>query len=165
MRNHGSRSCDHQSAFTCDNEPWTYGEENTPIVISYINLRYQLAPYIQAIFAKFSQTGKMMMRPLYMDFSVSDPEISRLTQINSNITTQQYMFGPKLLVTPVTVPNVTEWEVYLPKTADNATKSWTYWWSNQTYAGGQSVNVSTPIEHIPLFHLGTREDILAGNVF
>lgn len=106
------------------------------------------------------------MRPLYMDFSLTDSKIYDLIKNNSNSTTQQYMFGPRLLVTPVTLPNVTEWEVYLPTTGGgNGTKPWTYWWTNVTYAGGQSVTVPAPLEHIPLFHLGTREDIWSGNVF
>lgn len=93
------------------------------------------------------------------------------------------MFGPRILVTPVTTPNVTEWTVYLPLTpSENNTmssgsmsnmtsygggdsKPWTYWWNNQTYAGGQSVTVPAPLEHVPVFHLGSREEIMNGNVF
>jgi alpha-glucosidase (family GH31 glycosyl hydrolase) len=99
------------------------------------------------------------MRPLYMDFERTDPQIAKMTRENVNATTQQYMFGPRLLVTPVTLPNATEWEVYLPQTGQNETKPWTYWWTNQTYAGGQKV------EHIPLFHLGKREEIMSGSLF
>ncbi|KAJ5991705.1 hypothetical protein N7451_007429 [Penicillium sp. IBT 35674x] len=166
MRTHGSRACYVQNAYTCANEPWSYGEQNTPIIVSYIHLRYQLAAYIQAVFAQFHRTGRMIMRPLYMDFQSSDPRIAKLTQMNSNVTTQQYMFGPRLLVTPVTLPNVTEWSVYLPQVANNATaRPWTYWWTNQTYAGGQTVTIPAPVEHIPVFHLGSRADILSGKVF
>jgi alpha-glucosidase (family GH31 glycosyl hydrolase) len=91
--------------------------------------------------------------------------VAEWTQQNHNVTTQQYMFGPRLLVTPITLPNITEWSVYLPRTVGNDTKPWTYWWTNQTYAGGQMVTIPAPVEHIPLFHLGSRADILSGNVF
>ncbi|KAJ6080596.1 hypothetical protein N7499_005470 [Penicillium canescens] len=165
MRTHGSRQCEFQDAYTCANEPWSYGAENTPIIVSYIHLRYQLSAYLRAIFAQLHQTGRMIMRPLYMDFEKSDSHVAGWTQTNANVTTQQYMFGPRLLVSPITTPNVTEWSVYLPQTADNASKPWTYWWSNETYAGGQTVTVPAPKEHIPLFHLGTRADILDGRVF
>lgn len=136
MRNHGSRSCNHQSGFTCDNEPWTYGAENTPIIVSYINLRYTLAPYLTAVFGQFHETGRMIMHPLYTDFSRTDAAVMDMTRHNSNVTTQQYMFGPRLLVTPVIVPNVTQWDVYLSNTGDNSTAPWTYWWTNQTFGGG-----------------------------
>lgn len=112
------------------------------------------------------------MRPLYMDFSLSDPNILLFSANNSNYTTQQYMFGPRLLITPVTLPNVSDWTVYLPKTKAEAgvsttgsMKPWTYWWTNETYAGGQAVTVPAPLEHIPVFHLGAREDIMSGDVF
>ncbi|KAB8272677.1 glycosyl hydrolases family 31-domain-containing protein [Aspergillus minisclerotigenes] len=165
MRTHGQRVCDNQDAYTCNNEPWSYGEKNTPIILSYIHLRYQLASYLRALFDQFHKTGRMIMRPLYMDFEKTDPKVSQWTQANNNVTTQQYMFGPRLLVSPITTPNVTEWSVYLPQTGQNGTKPWTYWWTNQTYAGGQTVTVPAPVEHIPVFHLGKREDILSGNVF
>jgi alpha-D-xyloside xylohydrolase len=165
FRNHGTRACNFQDAYTCNNEPWTYGASNTPIIVSYINLRYQLGSYIKAIFQQFSATGRMIMRPLYMDFSTTDANIANMTRMNSNYTTQQYMFGPRLLVTPVTLPNVTEWTVYLPSTSNDGTEPWTYWWTNQTYAGGQAVTVPAPLEHVPLFHLGARADILNGAVF
>lgn len=102
-----------------------------------------------------------------MDFETSDARVAEWTRQNNNVTTQQYMFGPSLLISPVTVPNVTEWSVYLPqtRTSGNQTKPWTYWWTNETYAGGQMVKVAAPVEHIPMFHLGSRVDILNGDVF
>ena len=165
MRTHGARLCYHTDYTKCPNEPWSYGESNTPIIVSYIHLRYTLGAYIRSVFNQFHETGRMIMRPLFMDFSQSDTEIMQMTANNSNFTTQQYLFGPRLLVTPVTLPNVTEWEVYLPRVETSIDKPWTYWWTNLKYSGGQVVKVPTPLEHIPLFHLGTRENILAGNVF
>ncbi|GKZ21909.1 hypothetical protein AbraIFM66951_007321 [Aspergillus brasiliensis] len=165
MRTHGSRTCYYQDAYTCANEPWSYGASNTPIIVSYIHLRYQLGAYLKSIFNQFHLTGRSIMRPLYMDFEKTDPKISQLVSSNSNYTTQQYMFGPRLLVSPVTLPNVTEWPVYLPQTGANNTKPWTYWWTNETYAGGQVVKVPAPVQHIPVFHLGSREELLSGDVF
>ncbi|KAJ9298333.1 CAZyme family GH31 [Paecilomyces variotii] len=165
MRTHGSRECNTQNAYTCSNEPWSYGETNTPIIVSYIKLRYRLQPYLQTIFDQFHQTGRSIMRPLYMDFERTDSHIAEMTRKNTNSTTQQYMFGPRLLVTPVTTPNVTEWSVYLPQTGTREIKPWTYWWTNETYAGGQIVTVPAPIEHIPIFYLGRQEDVFSGDVF
>lgn len=78
----------------------------------------------------------MIMRPLFLDFTASDPNIPKWARANDegaggNFTTQQYMFGPRLLVAPVTLPNVTTWKVYLPKIPGekkgNSTKPWTFW--------------------------------------
>ncbi|RAK74324.1 alpha-xylosidase [Aspergillus fijiensis CBS 313.89] len=163
MRTHGSRACSVQSAYTCANEPWSYGAENTPIITGYIRLRYQLARYLTNVFERFSTEGRSIMRPLYMDFEHTDRNVSGLVAANTNFTTQSYMFGPRLLVSPVTRPNVSEWEVYLPRTGERG--KWTYWWSNETFAGGEVVTVKAPREHIPLFFWGTREEILSGEVF
>ncbi|RAL08014.1 uncharacterized protein BO97DRAFT_227994 [Aspergillus homomorphus CBS 101889] len=163
MRTHGSRTCTSQSAYTCANEPWSYGDHNTPVLVGYIRLRYQLAKYLTRVFERFSAEGRSIMRPLYMDFEHSDRNVSALVAGNANFTTQAYMFGPRLLVSPVTRPNVSEWQVYLPHAAEKG--RWTYWWSNQTFAGGEVVTVKAPTEHIPLFFLGSREEILSGEVF
>ncbi len=142
-------------------------QTNTPIIKSYIELRYTPDPYIKSFFAQFSKTGRMIMRPLFVDFSTADPNIVTWTNYNTNFTTQQYMFGPRLLVTPITLSGVTTWQVYLPNTGalGNLTKPWTYWWTNQNYADGQNVTISAPLAQIPLFYLGSRAEILSGNVF
>jgi alpha-D-xyloside xylohydrolase len=77
----------------------------------------------------------------------------------------RYMFGPRLLIAPVTEANVSQWTVYLPSTGKNVSEPWTYWWTNTTYASGKNVTVPAPLEHIPVFHLGSRADIMEGNVF
>ena len=48
------------------------------------------------------------MRPMFLDFESDFP--------NAYINEYQYMFGDDLLVAPVTEPDVTEWNVYLPGT-------------------------------------------------
>jgi alpha-glucosidase (family GH31 glycosyl hydrolase) len=104
--------------------------------VSYIKFRYTLQPYIKALFRQLSSTGRAILRPLFMDFSVSDPYTIAATEVLN----QEYMFGPRLLVAPVTTYQATNATVYLPKLSSSAPDSkWTYWWSNQTYDGGQWV--------------------------
>jgi alpha-D-xyloside xylohydrolase len=74
------------------------------------------------------------------------------------------MFGSRLLIAPVTSANVSEWTVYLPDTGMNISQPWTYWWTNQAYAGGKNVTVPAPLEHIPVFHLGSRVEIMEGEI-
>ena len=56
------------------------------------------------------------------------------------------MFGPAFLVAPVTSQGQTTKEVYLP-----VGTAWYDYWTNQRYEGGQTIEVSAPIDKIPLF--------------
>ncbi|KAH1275788.1 hypothetical protein KXV22_006687 [Aspergillus fumigatus] len=136
MRTLGSRKCNVQNAHTCNNEGWSYGEENTPMIVSYIQLRYQLKAYLQALFEQIHHTYDAAVTCLACGC------------LSSGDDTQ-----------------CTEWEVYLPQKGQSETKPWTYRWTNETYAGGLTVTVPAPIEHVPLFYLGKREDIMSGCVF
>ena len=41
----------------------------------------------------------------------------------------------------------------------------TYRWTDESYgAGGEKVNVSAQLDEIPVFYLGSKEDIFAGNI-
>jgi alpha-D-xyloside xylohydrolase len=56
------------------------------------------------------------------------------------------MFGPSILVAPVTEQGVTSRSVYLPSGTD-----WYNYWTNERVHGGQTVTVAAPIDTIPLF--------------
>ncbi len=113
MRTHGSRKY---------NEVWSYGKQAEPILEKYLRLRYQLMPYIYSLGYKTYQTGAPFMRALFMDFP-NDPNVADIGD--------EYMFGPALLVAPVTEQGATTKNVYL--------------------RGGQSIRVDAPIDVIPLF--------------
>ena len=57
------------------------------------------------------------------------------------------MFGPSLLVAPVTKANVSKWNTYLPDYA----AGWIDFWRGGKYQGGQSVDIDVDMEKIPLF--------------
>jgi alpha-D-xyloside xylohydrolase len=56
------------------------------------------------------------------------------------------MFGPALLVAPVTEQGRTTRSVYLP-----AGTAWYNFWTNERIEGGQRITVEAPIDTIPLF--------------
>jgi alpha-glucosidase (family GH31 glycosyl hydrolase) len=56
------------------------------------------------------------------------------------------MFGPALLVAPITEQGATSRRVYLPAGAD-----WYNYWTSERVAGGQAITVSAPIDTIPVF--------------
>jgi alpha-D-xyloside xylohydrolase len=128
FRSHGSRP---------ENEVWSYGKQAEPILAKYLRLRYQLMPYIYSLGYRANQTGAPFMRGLFMDFG-DDPKTADIGD--------EYMFGPALLVAPVTEQGRTSRKVYLPAGAD-----WYNFWTNERVHGGQSITVVAPIDTIPLF--------------
>jgi alpha-D-xyloside xylohydrolase len=128
FRSHGSRP---------QNEVWSYGKQAEPILAKYLRLRYQLMPYIYSLGHFTNETGAPFMRGLFMDFG-NDPKVANMGD--------EYMFGPALLVAPVTEQGVTNRDVYLPAGTD-----WYNYWTNERLHGGQTVTVNAPIDTIPLF--------------
>jgi alpha-D-xyloside xylohydrolase len=128
MRAHGSRK---------ENEVWSYGKKAEPILERYLKLRYQLMPYIYSLGWESHETGAPFMRGLFMDFG-NDPNVAEIGD--------EYMFGPALLVAPVTEQGSTSREVYLPAGTD-----WYNFWTNERVHGGQRVQVDAPIDVIPVF--------------
>lgn len=123
--------------YQTETEPWKYGETVENNMRTMLNLRYQLMPYIYSEAWNISKNGSTMMRPMVMDFNNDDKAVDQAFQ---------FMFGKSILVAPVTKPNITEWEVYLPKSTD-----WVNFYTNQTYKGGEVVKVAAPQDKIPLF--------------
>ncbi len=119
-------------------EPWRYGEETYAIVSSYMNLREQMRPYILACARKVSREGYTLMRPLVFDFP-DDPDA--LQQDN------EYMFGPALLVNPVTLAGTQLWTTYLPVTEGG----WTDFWTGEHYDGGEWIQTDVDLRTIPVF--------------
>jgi alpha-D-xyloside xylohydrolase len=128
FRSHGSRP---------ENEVWSYGKQAEPILAKYLRLRYQLMPYIYSLGHMANQSGAPFMRGLFMDFG-DDPKTATIGD--------EYMFGPALLVAPVTEQGRTSRSVYLPAGAD-----WYNFWTNERVHGGQSIEAKAPIDTIPLF--------------
>ncbi len=128
FRTHGTRP---------ENEVWSYGKQAEPILEKFLRLRYELMPYIYSLGWEAHETGAPFMRGLFMDFG-DDPKVADIGD--------EYMFGPALLVAPVTDQGMTSREVYLPAGTD-----WYNFWTNERVHGGQRITVSAPIDEIPLF--------------
>jgi alpha-D-xyloside xylohydrolase len=96
-----------------------------------------LIPYIYSEAWQVTQNGSTMMRPMVMDFSEDTAAVNRA---------YQYMFGKSLLTAPVTEPDVTQWGVYLPKSA-----GWFNFWTGKRLDGGQTVLTDAPLDKIPLY--------------
>ena len=129
MRVHGYMS---------NTEPWNYGPEAQAIITQCLKERERLQPYIQKCAERVSTEGYTLMRPLVFDFA-DDPEALRQKY--------EYMFGPDLLISPVTEPGVTEWSTYLPKNPSG----WRDQHTGQHYDGGQTIKTPVSKACIPVF--------------
>ncbi len=118
-------------------EIWRWDGPTQEILKKFIDLRYRLLPYTYSTAWLVTSEGYSMMRPLVMDFQ-SDTNVLNLKD--------EYMFGPAILVCPVTQSNVATRAVYLP-----AGTTWYDFWTGNSTSGGQTVEAAAPIEIMPLF--------------
>ncbi len=51
-----------------DNEIWSYGEENTPILEKYIQFREAMRPYLRKLMNEVHEFGKPVMRTMFYEF-------------------------------------------------------------------------------------------------
>jgi len=123
--------------YQTETEPWKYGEKVENNMRTMMNLRYQLLPYIYSEAWQIAMNNSTLMRPLIMDFNDDTTAVSQA---------YQYMFGKAFLIAPVTAPDVTNWNVYLPK--QNA---WYDFWTGKRFEGGQTIASPAPLDRIPVF--------------
>lgn len=133
-------------------ELWAFGDVGNlfyDALIAADELRYRLLPYIYSCAGKVWEADATIMRLLAFDF---------MDDSKALLIEDQYLFGPSLMVCPVTHPMyygkhseplkgiAKIREVYLPKGAD-----WYDFWTDEKYKGGQMVSVCADIQRIPLF--------------
>lgn len=133
-------------------EIWRFGEPGDlfhDILVKFDHLRYRLLPYIYSVVGMVTHKDYTMMRSLGFDFR-HDPKVSDITG--------QYMFGPVIMVCPVTWPMyygkdskklegiAKSREVYLPEGCD-----WYDFWTGKRYGGGRSITADAQLDQIPLF--------------
>jgi alpha-D-xyloside xylohydrolase len=106
-------------------------------MLAYDKLRYRLMPYIYSLAGMVTQNDYTIMRALVMDFNY-DKNVFNIGD--------QFMFGPALLINPVTKFKARTREVYLP--------SGTGWYelrSGKYFEGGQTIEADAPYSDIPIF--------------
>ncbi|MDE3178106.1 MAG: glycoside hydrolase family 31 protein [Acidobacteriota bacterium] len=118
------------------NELWTYGPQAQSIMVKYDKLRYRLLPYIYSLAWRVTNQGYTLMRPLVMNYPADE---------RARETGSQFMFGPALMVSPVTDPDVQTRRIYLPQ------GNWFDFWTGLKVEGGQFITASAPLETIPVY--------------
>ena len=118
---------------TTPREPWFFGEEAERIVRSWMNLRYQLLPYIEGLCAEAVGQHKPVARA--MVYACPDEPQSWAFE-------EQYLLGDALLVAPVLQPGG-QVRVYLPK------GRWQLLFTGEWFEGGRTHDLTAPLEWIP----------------
>ena len=126
----------HSAGDTPDQEPWSFGPEVEDLARQFIELRYQLLPYLYTTFWQNTVYGTPMIRPLvYLD--QEDPGTLHRED--------EFGYGDNLLVCPVSDPGIEQRNVYLPR------GKWYHYFSDECYDGGTEISVNTPMNEMPLF--------------
>lgn len=119
-----------------DNEIWSFGEEAYEKISRLLHFREALKPYIMAQMKRAHDEGIPPMRPLWMDF----PEDAQAWKVED-----QFLFGPDILVAPVTTPGTIARDVYLPDGVE-----WVDAWTGKPLAAGKIHHLEAPLDRIPV---------------
>lgn len=118
-------------------ELWRFGPQYEPILARSDRLRYRLMPYLYSQAWQVTAHAGTLMRALVLDF----PQ-----DVAARRSQDEFLFGPAILVCPVTQPGAITRPVYLPQGTH-----WTDFWTGQTVKGGQTITAPAPIETLPLY--------------
>ncbi len=133
-------------------EVWRFGEPGDLMydtLKKFLNLRYRLLPYIYSLVGWTARQSYTMLRALPFDFR-HDPATYNCAD--------QFMFGPALLVCPITRPMYyaagskpvadapRTRPVYLPAGID-----WYDFWTDERLSGGQTVEAAATLDTMPLY--------------
>jgi alpha-D-xyloside xylohydrolase len=106
-------------------------------IVRYNRLRYHLMPYIYSLGGKVHFEDYTLMRALVMDFP-GDPEVKGISD--------QYLFGPALMICPVYLYKAREREVHFPGNG-----GWYDIYSGKFHEGNQTRMVAAPYEQVPIY--------------
>ena len=118
-------------------ELWNYGPQTEKVLTQYDELRYRLLPYIYSAAWGITNRGETLMRALPLEFT---------SDSGSRAVADQFMFGPSLLINPVTVEGATQRTLYLP-----AGTEWVDFWTGKRSGGGQTITAEAPLDRIPIY--------------
>ncbi|NNE56208.1 MAG: DUF5110 domain-containing protein, partial [Flavobacteriales bacterium] len=128
----------HSSGDHGEQEPWMFGDEVTSIVKKFIEMRYELLPYLYTAFWRYHTDGIPILKSLVL-FDQED--------IQTHYRTDEFMFGEKILVCPILEPNSLGRRMYIPR------GRWYDFWTKEVQEGGDEHWVDSDISTIPIFIL------------
>jgi alpha-glucosidase (family GH31 glycosyl hydrolase) len=127
---------DRRSGTAAPDERELHNPEVEPICSKYLNLRYQLMPYLYTLAREATDSGVPIMRAMWLHY----PEDPRAVRRGD-----QYLWGPNMLVAPVVQKGVTHRKVYLPR------GMWYDFWTQSKIMGEQEITRYVDLGTMPLY--------------
>jgi alpha-glucosidase (family GH31 glycosyl hydrolase) len=106
------------------------------ILRKYLELRYQLMPYLYTAVRETHQTGIPIMRALWLHYPDDAAAVAR---------GDEYLWGRDMLVAPVVEKGATSRRLYLPRGA------WFDFWTNERMQGGREITRPVDLATLPLY--------------
>jgi len=126
----------HSSGDHGDQEPWTFGTNITDIVRKFIEIRYQLLPYLYTAFWRYANEGVPILKSLVL-YDQNDP--------HTHYRNDEFVFGEKILVCPITEANAKGRRMFFPE------GYWYNYWNSEYIEGGQELWVDADLDSMPIF--------------
>jgi alpha-glucosidase len=126
----------HSSGDHGDQEPWVFGSEITDIVRKFVELRYQLLPYLYTAFWDYINDGIPILKSLVL-FDQED--------VHTHYRSDEFVYGDKILVCPVLEPNTKGRRMYVPR------GNWYNFWTDEIVEGGKEMWVDADLDSMPIF--------------
>ena len=126
----------HSSGDHGDQEPWAFGTTITNVVRKFIELRYQLLPYLYTAFWRYAEDGVPILKSLVL-YDQHD--------VQTHYRNDEFIFGEKILACPITGPNQNGRRMYFP------IGKWYNFWTNEVIDGGKEEWVNADLDSMPIF--------------
>lgn len=126
----------HSSGDHGDQEPWAFDEEITNVVRKFIEIRYELLPYLYTAFYQYSHDNVPMLKSLVL-FDQEDSQ--------THYRTDEFICGNQLLICPINEPNSKGRRMYIPN------GEWYNFWTKELVPGGKETWVEADLDSMPIF--------------
>ena len=126
----------HSSGDHGDQEPWVFGDEITDIVRKFVEIRYQLLPYLYTAFWKHINNGTPILKSLVL-FDQEDP--------HTHYRSDEFVYGEHILVCPIQEPNAKGRRMYIPR------GNWYNFLTDEVVEGGKEMWVDADLNSMPIF--------------
>ncbi|MDN3665567.1 TIM-barrel domain-containing protein [Algibacter miyuki] len=122
--------------YVSETEIWRYDDAFESTARKFIDLRYQLMPYIYSQAWQITNNSRQLMTPLVYHYA---------NDKNTWGIKDQFFFGESIMVGFVTTYKDREKEMYFPE------GQWYNYWTDEKIEGGKKVTVKAELDETPMF--------------